>query len=135
MMAKHQMLNRVLDGRLRHNDKAFNWRLVLDVRKLRNFHVLSEHCNDECSRDVFIYSFFIPTFGCNLSRKGILYTYKEVVRLYYIHIWRGLSRCSVQQYRAMRRPPSVERATLRVPRFVFIAVSYHFCFQRPNLEP
>ena len=43
-------------------------------------------------------------------------------RVYYIHIQRGLSCCSVQQYRAMRRPPDVERAALKVPRFVFIVV-------------
>lgn len=46
--------------------------------------------------------------------------------VYYIHIWRGLSRCSVQQHRAMRRPLSVKRATMRVPRLVFIADTHYF---------
>ena len=31
------MFKRVLGGRSRHSDKAFNWRFVLDVWKLRNF--------------------------------------------------------------------------------------------------
>ena len=48
----------------RHNNKAFKWRFVLDVRKLRNFHVLSEHCNIECPLDVFIYT---PPVFCYTS--------------------------------------------------------------------
>ena len=38
MLTNHgviKMLKRVLGGRSWHNDKAFNWRFVLDVRKLR----------------------------------------------------------------------------------------------------
>ena len=79
------MLKRVLGGKSRHNNKAFNWRFVLDVRKLRNFHVLSEHCNDECPRDVSICASLMPTcrrqysFGTIVSRgmdyKGVLYSY------------------------------------------------------------
>ena len=120
-MVTHQMLKRVLGGRSRHNDKAFNRRFVLDVRKLRNFLKMSEHCNDECPRDV---SMHIPyaCFRMQFISQGLLYPQKWYIRVYYIHIWRGLSRCSVQQHRVMRRPLSVERATLRVPRFVFIAV-------------
>ena len=93
------MLKRVLGGRSRQNNKAFNWRFVLDVRKLRNFHVLSEHCNDECPRDVSICASLMPTLRCNLSRKGLLYPYNVVHKdvLYSYQAWTfALLRSTVQ---------------------------------------
>ena len=114
---------RALGGKCspRHNNKAFKWRFVLDVRKLRNFHVLSEHCNIECPVDVFIRASLMCIDAIQTSCLYALFH-----RVYYIHIQRGLSCCSVQQYRAMRRPPDVERAALKVPRFVLLSQIHQF---------
>ena len=74
--------------------------LFLTSGNFATFMRLSEHCNNECPRDVIITHSLIL-----LCIRGMLF----------ISAW--ASRCFVQQSRAMRRPPDVERATETVPRF------------------
>ena len=87
----------------RHFDKAFIRRFVLDIRKLRNFQELSELSNDECPRDVFIRT------PLEVICEYYIILHILIGRTIFISVW--ASRCIVQQFRAMRRPPDVERAT------------------------
>ena len=91
------------DKESRHFDKAFIRRFVLDIRKLHNFQELSELSNDECPRDVFI-----RTPWSNMQALHYL-AYSDRGGTIFISAW--ASRCIVQQFRAMRRPPEGERAT------------------------
>ena len=98
------LMRRVLIVGIIYMIKAFTWRFVLDAGKLRNFH---NSVKNEATVDVH---------GCVITEpKVYLILLRYTDGVVYISAW--ASALLVRLNWAMRRPPSVGRVTVRLPRF------------------